>query len=911
MRQTSATLFLLVIALDAVIGAAFLESTAHADEMPVPTFLNPQLTDVLVATDSNPLGEYRALCPDLADLGNDNLLIAYHRTTAYDFNGNYSSYTQASSDGGLTWGAPQLAADGTQAPGLLKLPSGDVLMNAIERISPTSTTMRLFRSIDSGQSWTEQDPIWENSPGMQLQGGNGTMVQLSVGEHAGRILAPYHAAPPGGDNYNSNFTAYCYYSDDQGVTWQKSTGGVPLGMRGAMEPSIGQLADGSIAMALRTQLGSIYMASSTDGGVTWSEPWSSGVEAPEAPFSMAAFPDGSGLLMIYDSGEYQPGADHFGDRTPLTATVSRDGGYNWVEIGDIVGGHDPDHSIGGVAISFLDGGAGNVLLGYNWTYDRSNGASGGGIRVAHAPPINSTPVGVYEWVGSLNNDWYEPTNWAWNWNGSAPTPNTPIEINQGTVDIAYLHVGSAEEDDGMWTVTGGAVNVAEGMTVGRYGSGVFNHSGGTVTMNSSKPNRVLAVGSFATGVGVYNMDGAGAVLNVDSDRDLVIGAAGQGTFNLDDGTVNVSGIVSIGAKSTGVGVLNLNGGQLNTSAIGGGLGTGDLFWNGGELRLTSAPAGDLISGIANVFIKSGGANLDTNGHDATLAQALLADPTSANGGLIKAGLGALTLTGANTYEGVTQVQGGVLLVENSSGSATGSGNVVVQAGGTLGGNGFIGGQVTVESGGVLAPGASPGLLTVDSVVFDSNSTLSIEIGGETRGSEYDALDVSGLATLGGALDVALIDLGGAYTPEPGDSFELLTATGGLDGEFDDENLPAGYAWDVDYGVATPNAVTLQLIALLGDMNGDNQLTEEDVNPFALALTNRAAFEAMYPSVLADAAGDVNGDGAFNLGDVGAFRTLLFVSAASSAQSVPEPSTLTLLFTLGAATALFIRRRRQQ
>jgi len=894
MHQASAATFLFVIALSAVIGTASLERAARADEMPVPTFLNPQLTDVNVSNDSDPLGEYRVLCPDVVDLGSGNLLIAYHRTTAYDFNGNYSSYTQASSDGGLTWSAPQLAADGTQAPGLLKLPSGDVLMNAIEMISPTSTTMRLFRSTDNGQSWTEQDPIWENSSGMQLQGGDGEMVQLSVGEHAGRILAPYHAAPPGGDNYNSNFTAYCYYSDDNGTTWQQSTGGVSLPMRGAMEPSIGQLADGSIVMAMRTQLGSIYMANSTDGGVTWSQPWSSNVEAPEAPFSMAAFPDGTGLLMIYDSGEYNPSADHFGDRTPLTATVSRDGGHTWVEVGDIVGGYDPDHSIGGVAISFLDGGEGNVLLGYNWTYDRNNRDAGGGIRVALAPPIDSTPPGTYEWLGILNNDWYEATNWAWNWNGSAPTPNTPIEISQGTLDIEYLHVGSAEGDNGMWTVTGGAVNIAEGMTVGRFGSGTFNHSGGTVTMNSTKANRVLAVGSFSTGVGIYNMDGAGAVLNVDSDRDLVIGAAGQGTFNLNDGTVNVSGIVRIGRQSTGVGVLNLNGGQLNTPAIAGGDGSGVLNWNGGVLRLTSTPTGDMISGLDNVYIKAGGANINTNGHDATVAQALLTDPTSPNGGLTKTGLGTLTLSGANTYDGETRVEEGILLVENSTGSATGNGNVVVQAGGTLGGSGFISGQVTVESGGALAPGASFGLLTLGSVVLDTDSAIAIEIGGTTQGSQYDALSVTGLATLGGALNVALIDLGGAYALTTGTSFELLTANGGLDGKFDYENLPAGYAWYLDYGVATPNTVTLQLLALRGDMNGDNLLTEDDVAPFILALTNRAAFEAMYPLVIADAAGDVNGDGTFDLGDVKQFSILVSDSAPANSNAVPEPTTFALL-----------------
>ena len=104
------------------------------------------------------------------------------------------------------------------------------------------------------------------------------------------------------------------------------------------------------------------------------------------------------------------------------------------------------------------------------------------------------------------------------------------------------------------------------------------------------------------------------------------------------------------------------------------------------------------------------------------------------------GGGTIILSGANTYTATTTVtENSTLLVNNTTGSGTGEGPVVVESGSTLGGTGFIasGGSngVTAQSGAIIAPGASIGSLTLDGenttgvvLTADAGSTFAFELG---------------------------------------------------------------------------------------------------------------------------------------------------------------------------------------
>lgn len=198
-----------------------------------------------------------------------------------------------------------------------------------------------------------------------------------------------------------------------------------------------------------------------------------------------------------------------------------------------------------------------------------------------------------------------------------------------------------------------------------------------------------------------------------------------------------------------------------------------------------------------------------NDQDTTYAGSL----QGAGSSLIKTGDGTLTLTGSNTYGGGTAVNDGTLVAGNNSALGTGSvqldggtlriaGGVTINSsllfgsnGGTLGGNGTYLGDLIVGAKGIVSPGNSPGLLTIDGDYTQQTlSLLKIELGGTLRGTEYDALVVTGDVTLAGALDVVLY---GGFNPLAGNSFDILD-WGTLNGTFDTVDLPAlssGLYWD--------------------------------------------------------------------------------------------------------------------
>lgn len=140
----------------------------------------------------------------------------------------------------------------------------------------------------------------------------------------------------------------------------------------------------------------------------------------------------------------------------------------------------------------------------------------------------------------------------------------------------------------------------------------------------------------------------------------------------------------------------------------------------------------------------------------------------------------------------------------SAGSTDLNGTLIANAtvtGGTFSGSGTVKGSLAV-TGGMLQPS--------DPLTVDGDFTLGLD-GAFTEdfsgGTNFGALDVTGLTTLAGTLDINLLD---NFFPTNGEQFAILESTGGLSGSFstiDGLNFGQGGAgrWTISY---SNNTVTL-------------------------------------------------------------------------------------------------------
>jgi autotransporter-associated beta strand protein len=258
----------------------------------------------------------------------------------------------------------------------------------------------------------------------------------------------------------------------------------------------------------------------------------------------------------------------------------------------------------------------------------------------------------------------------------------------------------------------------------------LTYSGGTT--NVTFPNAIYVGGSDqgAGGTGTFNVQSGATVLA--NNRVRVYGA---GTVNVSDATL-AGGLLEVlsGGSVVGSGTATLQFTTINTA--------GSITASaGGTLTLTPiySPSGVLRSTI-NL---TGPASL---GGDGTFPVPV---PVAGPGSLNKIGTGTLTLSQPNTYTGGTKVSAGTLLVTNTTGSGTGTGSVDVQSGGTLGGTGFITGNVTIGAGATVSPGLSPGVLTVGPTTFAGGGNYNWQVfdAAGAPGTGYDELSVTGPLTV--------------------------------------------------------------------------------------------------------------------------------------------------------------------
>ena len=358
----------------------------------------------------------------------------------------------------------------------------------------------------------------------------------------------------------------------------------------------------------------------------------------------------------------------------------------------------------------------------------------------------------------------------------------PVEVDVGSLSLG---VGSDSVDS-----NAGNVTLAQGTTlatgVGGFGTHVF---AGTVTDGANSATVTNGSGNLVSFNGTYSVQTTSNSGNVAFN-----GTPTFGVLNLTGGTLG-------GSASWSAPTFNWSGGSL------GGSGTSTIP-AGATFALTTATAKNVIDTRVlrnetasfqppadNTLSIGGSARLDNAG---TLT---FADDRDIGGGGTVRNLagGTLRKTGGAggsselmlaQNAGTVSVSQGTLAPQTAY--AQSGGQTVVAAGatfaptggysqsaGTLRGGGTVGTNVSA-TGGTVAPGASPGTLTISGIYTQgAGATLQTEINGTTPGTGFDRLTAAS-ANLDGTL--AIVN-GAGFTPALTDTFEIVDATS-VSGTFD-------------------------------------------------------------------------------------------------------------------------------
>ena len=323
--------------------------------------------------------------------------------------------------------------------------------------------------------------------------------------------------------------------------------------------------------------------------------------------------------------------------------------------------------------------------------------------------------------------------------GTFSYPTAPAtEITNGTVNIT----GSGSLTKGV-TLNSGILNVGDAGGVG----GALAISGGNLILGNKAALTTTAVSvtgaaSISSSTSLTGANSVANSLTVTSTTGLTLGGA------------NAAG----GANDLTFNGGNFSNSDTNTLTIG----------SGSNITFSGATFTDLSrnNNTAHTFTINGGGNLTLSDVVTSTGQSTAIGNENT---MLYAGTGTLTFSSStgNTYTGTTTVSSGVFAVTNGSGSATGTGTVVIggiSGGGskaTLEGTGIISGVVATSSAnsnvGHIAPGVntsgnfgSTGTLTLGTagLTIGAGTALDFDLSGSLTGNDLISMG-GGLLTFGG------------------------------------------------------------------------------------------------------------------------------------------------------------------
>ena len=291
---------------------------------------------------------------------------------------------------------------------------------------------------------------------------------------------------------------------------------------------------------------------------------------------------------------------------------------------------------------------------------------------------------------------------------------------------------------------------------------------------------------------------------------------------------------------------------------------------------TSSHSWTLANSALTLATSSGIPSITVSNQTATISLAMWGTQ-----GFIKNGVGCLTLSGANTYTGLTTVSAGTLRVQNNAAlGATNSGTLIVNGatldlGGTLAAQALIlnAEQITVSGAGVNGRGAVN--ISSNTSQYNALRLLSLAgdttFGGEQSGGRWDLRNVNGPSSLAmnghtitkvgsnyvGLRGVTVVPGSGIIDIKEG--FFIIESDTRMGGDSNNVMSVRGGAAFALYQLATPVTWSLAMDADSRFYSRAGNVTNQNIWSGPVTLNGRAVFDGV-AGTLGVVSGNIAGDG---------------------------------------------------